>query len=129
MSAIVLLFILGLVVAQLVRLWRDDDITEGLRSRVLGWLDDRTSDTRRGAVAGWVSDLLECPWCLSGWLSIIVVIGVDVLTETPVPVPAIFWLAVWRLAVLAYWLVEVLADADGEIVKPSTRNLSVKMKP
>jgi hypothetical protein len=91
MSIIVLLIVCGFVVAQLVRLWRDEQITEGLRDRVDGWLDPKSMGSRRAGAQLWLADLLECPWCLSGWLSVFVVVGVDLLTDYQVPVPFIFW--------------------------------------
>ncbi len=110
MSEFLLVVLLGLVVARATRLWRDDTITEGLR----GWVEDRLANPGRlGALRDWLADLLGCPWCLSGWLSILVVVVVDSATSRSVPVPLLSWLAVWQVSNLAYWLTEYFADRDA----------------
>lgn len=129
MSPFVLVLILGFAVAQVVRLWRDDEITAPLRDRLDTWLDPIPKESHWIESARfWVIDLLDCPWCLSGWLSILFVAGVDLLTDISVPLPAILWLAVWRVAVFAYWLVEYLADADQAKVKPKPLSVNVTTK-
>lgn len=119
MTEFLLLLILGLVVARATRLWRDDTITENLRERVEGWLADRMEDAGRAGRhrTSWVfqkvGELLECPWCISGWLSILAVVAVDSATSRSVPVPLLSWLAVWQVSNLAYWLTELVADRDA----------------
>lgn len=110
MSEFLLVVILGMVVARTSRLWRDDTITEGLR----GWVEYHLDNAGRleGARA-WLAEMLGCPWCLSGWLSIFAVVVVDSATSRSVPVPSLSWLAVWWIANLCYWLVELVADRDA----------------
>mgnify|MGYP007100078514 CR=1 FL=1 len=115
MTEFLLVVLLGLVVARATRLWRDDAITEGLRSWAEGALTDSITTTyRRGdRLREWANDLLGCPWCLSGWLSILAVAVVDSATSRSVPAPFLIWLAVWQVSNLAYWLTELVADRDA----------------
>jgi uncharacterized protein DUF1360 len=46
----------------------------------------------------WLRELLSCPWCASGWLSLVLVAGTAVCVS--VPLPALFWLASWALGAL-----------------------------
>lgn len=41
----------------------------------------------------WLSDLLSCPWCASGWVSLAVVVAVAFTVG--VPAPLLVWPAVW----------------------------------
>lgn len=118
MSEFLLVLILGFVVARATRLYRDDSMTEGLRERVTGWLDyhgtaDRHRPRRWRHGFDWLSEMLGCPWCLSGWLSILAVVVVNSATSRSVPVPFLSWLAVWYTSNVCYWGLEVLADADA----------------
>lgn len=118
MSDFLLVLLLGLAVARATRLYRDDSMTEGLRERVTGWLDyhgtaDRHRPRRWRHGFDWLSEMLGCPWCLSGWLSILAVVVVDSATSRSVPVPFLSWLAVWWVSNIAYWLVELVADRDA----------------
>lgn len=110
MTEFLLLIILGLVVARATRLWRDDSITEPLRDRFESAMD------AAGRLEGFRAWLLEgsmCPYCISGWLSILAVMAVDSATSRSVPVPFLSWLAVWQVSNLAYWLTELVADRDA----------------
>jgi hypothetical protein len=44
-------------------------------------------------VPEWLSDLVSCPWCASGWVSLAVVVAVAVTVGVPAPV--LVWPAVW----------------------------------
>lgn len=44
------------------------------------------------------SELMSCPWCVSGWVSLAVVSGTWGLLSLPVPV--LMWPAVWALGAL-----------------------------
>jgi hypothetical protein len=44
-------------------------------------------------VPEWLSDLLSCPWCASGWVSLAVVAAVAYTVGVPAPV--LVWPAVW----------------------------------
>lgn len=128
MTGMGLVLLVGIAVARAVRLYRDDKITEKMRQRVDRWLDvdfgeydletsqwERDEDdlNRRERLRMYLSDLLECPWCLSGWLAAGAVVFIDCATPASVPLPALAWLASWWVAVGGYWLVESIADADS----------------
>lgn len=49
-------------------------------------------------VPTWLSDLLSCPWCASGWVSLIMVIAVAFTVGVPAPV--LVWPAVWAAGAL-----------------------------
>lgn len=108
------LLICGLAVARLTRLWRDDALAEGPRDWVLDRLDTLSADaSRRAKVKRWLFALLDCPWCFSGWLSVLAVVLVDSATSRSVDLPVLAWLAVWWIANLGYWLLELVADRDA----------------
>lgn len=44
-------------------------------------------------VPDWLADLLSCPWCASGWISLAVVVAV--VFTVGVPAPVLVWPAVW----------------------------------
>ena len=46
----------------------------------------------------WLRELLSCPWCASGWLSLGLV-GLAALSVS-VPLPGLVWLASWGLGAL-----------------------------
>lgn len=51
-------------------------------------------------VPAWLSELVSCPWCASGWLSLGVVAASDAVLGVPSPV--LMWGGVWALgAILA----------------------------
>lgn len=52
----------------------------------------------------WLGELVSCPWCASGWVSLIAVFGVDVVLS--LPLPWLWWLAVWGAAALVANAVE-----------------------
>lgn len=49
--------------------------------------------TRWKWVPAWLSDLLSCPWCASGWISLAVITAVAFTVGVPAPV--LIWPAVW----------------------------------
>lgn len=111
-----LLIVLGMVVARVTRLWRDDTLTEGLRESVDAFLEARV-ERHRFRLFGWgwqkLRELAECPWCVSGWLSIAAVAIIDAAMSRSVEMPGLVWIAVWWISNLAYWLTELVADADA----------------
>ena len=114
MSTLAIILLVGLAGARVVRLWRDDSITEGLRDRVDGWLTVKDPETSRWApLAGWLTSLLECPWCLSAWITVAFVAFIDSATSRSVDLPVLAWLASWWVACVAYWLAELIADRDA----------------
>lgn len=102
-----MILLLGLAVARVVRLYHDDAITAPLRDRVLPWMEGR------GGVWGWVAEMILCPWCGSGWLSILAVVVVNSATSRDIALPFFSILAVWWVANAAYFLLETLADGDA----------------
>lgn len=44
-------------------------------------------------VPDWLAELLSCPWCASGWVSLAVVVAVAFTVGVPAPV--LVWPAVW----------------------------------
>lgn len=44
-------------------------------------------------VPAWLADLLSCPWCASGWVSLALVTAVAFTVGVPAPV--LVWPAVW----------------------------------
>jgi len=67
-----------------------------LRRRLAGVEGNRWTDTRWE----WFGDLLTCHWCVSPYVSALVVAAVDLLTTTPVALPVLVW--VTAAAVAAY---------------------------
>lgn len=62
-----LLLVYALAIARLTGLVTVDSITENARHALISWLDDRPK-TFGAAIA----TLIECPWCVSIWVSIVV---------------------------------------------------------
>jgi hypothetical protein len=60
------------------------------------WVRDRLAGEARKAWSPyWLSELLSCPWCASGWISLALTFGTWLFT--PVPVPLLMWLASWAV--------------------------------
>lgn len=117
------LVVLSLTTYRATRLVTTDDFPPilWLRDRLVGdWREPTDRETEQGTgrwetakdadgrplirhprwrwAPGWLSDLLSCPWCASGWLSMGVVGLTDAFVSVPVPVLA--WGAVWALSAL-----------------------------
>lgn len=107
MTPLALLIVLGAVTARLTRLVRDDTILDGPRGRLQVWLSDG------GRVRAWFDKMLWCPWCVSGWIAIAATLIAD--WQGPVPLPGLFWLAVWWAGNLGYWTVELIAEKHEQI--------------
>jgi Protein of unknown function (DUF1360) len=134
-----IVFLCGLAVARATRLYRDDTLTEGLRTRVQSrlmvydghwdqtnpfdpkWVVREAPYLRRERLKGWLDDLLDCSWCLSGWLAAAAIIFIDSATSRSIDLPVLAWLATWWVACAAYWLAEVLFDADSVIYHERTQ--------
>lgn len=58
-----------LATIRLVRLIRDDKITEPARDRVTMIALTSDSPTSRAA-ASWILDMLRCPWCVTVWAAL-----------------------------------------------------------
>jgi Protein of unknown function (DUF1360) len=52
---------------------------------------------------GWLGKLVTCSWCASAYVTAALVVGIELCSRQPVPVPAVFWLAVWAVAALVAW--------------------------
>lgn len=102
MAPWLLLVVMGLATARLTRLATRDDFPPLRIPR--DWLagptldDGTTREIGGGHGPGWLGELVTCHWCASGWLSLVVTIGADLVTSVPIPV--IWWFAVWSLGAL-----------------------------
>ncbi len=120
MNAGLLLFLLSLSTYRLTRLVVRDTFPPVLwaRDRIVGGWRDVTEQEREAGISDgadedgqslkfnvpvawspfWLRELLSCPWCASGWLSLILVAGTAICVSVPLPV--LFWLASWALGSL-----------------------------
>lgn len=120
MNTWLLLFLLSLGTYRLTRLVVEDTFPPVLWARdnlVGGWRPVTTKEEEGSVYDGkddegnhlkfnvpvswspfWLRELLSCPWCASGWLSLVLVLGC--LPFVSVPLPVLFWLASWALGSL-----------------------------
>lgn len=91
------LVVLGVATGRLVRLFVNDTILQRFRD----WSTHR--------LPHWLSYGLTCPWCLSGWVSLVAVLVNWSRIEHPARDLVVLWLAVWWAACAAYWVLEYLA--------------------
>lgn len=110
MTTLGVVLVAGLAAARVVRLWRDDIIAEGLRTRMEAF---GSRPGRLAGLRGWVLTLTECPWCLSAWVSAGFIVAADSATSRSIDIPFLSWLAAWYVACFAYWLAELVADKDS----------------
>lgn len=68
------------------------DVDHGNGKEMSRWVDHWTW------VPDWLAELLSCPWCASGWVSLAVVVTVCVMVG--VALPLLVWLAVWAAGAL-----------------------------
>jgi hypothetical protein len=81
----VLLVVFALAVARVTGLIVSDAITEPARDRLIGWLDDRPA-----TLGSHIADLVQCPWCVGMWVSLLAAPLVWFWGDSPVMlVPAI----------------------------------------
>lgn len=78
-----------------------DSLWEGWRDRLLGWL---TTGRKMRVWKLKLSELLTCPFCVTGWTSLAVVIAVDVAHH--LPLIGLQWGAVWTGALLFWGLID-----------------------
>lgn len=80
--------------------WREPTRAEALTSRAVRGEDGETYvyGKRSERVPLFFADLLSCPWCVSGWLSLGTVAGTWAVVNLPVPV--LMWPAVWAVGAL-----------------------------
>lgn len=112
-DTLAIIVIVGLAGARATRLWRDDKIAQMPRDFAEGWLLGWGEGKRMMGLRMWVLDLLECPWCLSAWVTGAFMVVIDSATSRSVDLPFLSWLAAWWVACAAYWLVELIADRDS----------------
>lgn len=63
------------------------DFEEPLGTQEARWVE------RSSWVPYWLSELISCPWCVSGWVSLALVAATA--ATTGVPAPLLVWPAVW----------------------------------
>ena len=132
MTTLALIIVIGLAASRITRLWRDDLITEPLRSRWENYTQWKIDDLgtfvgpngaarapRRRAMLEWVADLLDCSWCISGWITAGLVIATLATTGLSLAAPLLSGFAAWQVAVTAYWLTELLADGNARMQRHS----------
>lgn len=61
------LLVYALAVARVTGLIVADSITEPIRDGIVKRLDDRPH-----TLGAWITDLIECPWCIGMWVSLVV---------------------------------------------------------
>ena len=54
-----------------------------------------------------IVQMLNCPWCVSFWLALVVTGLLAIFRDIPLPV--LWFLGAWRYSVALYWGIEVLA--------------------
>lgn len=108
MSAPVLLVLCGLAGYRLTRLTVADTFPPVAAAR--GWVEARGPE--------WLGKLVTCSWCASGWVTLALVAGIDLLSRQPVPLPLVFWLAVWAAAALVAWA-ENRLEPDDDATEPT----------
>lgn len=74
--------------------------------RFRDWLDERSVLS-----VFWMrlEEMFTCPWCLSGWASLVA--SAVVWRLYGLPVPPMAWMALWWLSCACYWATEALAKA------------------
>lgn len=71
--------VFSLAVARVTGLIVQDTITEPIRDRLSVWLDDRPK-----TLGSFLAALLECPWCVSVWVSAVAVPLIWLYGQQPV---------------------------------------------
>lgn len=101
MSTPLLVLLCGAAAGRVTRLVVDDKFPfKPMRD----WLKDLALTSRSGR---WLRDLITCPWCFSGWASA-AAFG-WLWHDRRLAAPFGVWLAMWWVAIMAYWLGEYLA--------------------
>lgn len=78
-----------------------DSMFEGTRDKFKGWL---TTGKKMSIWKLKVDELITCPFCVTGWTSLIVVIATDIFHHLPLIV--LWWGATWVGALLTWGLID-----------------------
>lgn len=81
-----------------------DTITAKPRHALLRFLG------RRGKIGLWLSELIGCPYCITVWISGVIVVAVDGGTDASVPLP----FAVWGGAAAFSLVIWAILDPEDE---------------
>lgn len=100
MTLWLLLLVMALATYRVTRLITTDDFPPVYWAR---WkiIDARPSYVRQRdeqQMWWWLGELVSCPWCASGWVSLAIVFGTDVWAS--LPLPWLLWFAVWGAGAL-----------------------------
>jgi len=99
MNAALLFLLLAFATARVARFIHADTLIETPRNHLLTWLIE-PRDGWRGAVGNKLAELLDCPWCISVWVSLCAVLVIDWGTSYSIPLPVIWVPALSMLAVM-----------------------------
>lgn len=102
---IILIVVMGAAAYRIGRFVSLDTLWEGWRDKLYAWL---TTGKKLSVWKLKLHELLTCPFCITGWTSLGVVIGVDIFHHLDLIV--IQWLATW-VAALCWW--GVIDSDDG----------------
>ena len=104
-TVLTLLVLMSLAIYRVTRFIVADSLIAEPRARVLHALA-RNSSRRSpwGPLDGKLHDLLACPYCVSVWVTLGVVLGTDAVTSVPLPV--LFGMAAAGGAMTAWRFVE-----------------------
>jgi hypothetical protein len=78
-----------------------DTIWEGWRERLLGWL---TTGKKLRVWKLKLSELLTCPFCVTGWTALAVTIAVDIVQR--LPLIGLWWFSTWVGALFIWGLID-----------------------
>lgn len=96
-----LLIMMSAAAYRVGRLIALDTIWEGWREKLLGWL---TTGKKLSVWKLKVSELITCPFCITGWTALAVTIAVDIVHR--LPLIGVWWLATWVGALLFWGLID-----------------------
>lgn len=99
-----LIVVMGAAAYRIGRFISLDTLWEGWREKLYGWL---TTGKKLSVWKLKLHELLTCPFCITGWTSLAVVIGTDIFHHLDLII--LQWLATWVVA-LIFW--GIIDDAD-----------------
>lgn len=105
-----MIVLVGLAVARATRLLRDDKVLD----RPRGWaLSHLAAPGRQPWARNWLFTLIQCAWCISGWLSLAAAVAMDYYGS--LPLPFLSWFAIWWIACAGYWALELVFETHEKI--------------